>query len=84
MNELSTIIIYHDTYTEAVGHAIDHSGLDFDSGYLFDQVGLSFRRPSDGETTRLTLESKDNKFLHIQVYNRETEANTYELNCYQL
>lgn len=83
--------IYHDTYSAAIEEALEsvnQKGFLTDSSETFQIIGVNSKRPQPGETTKVTipLYNKDRniikKALHIQVYNRETETNTFELNCY--
>lgn len=82
---------YFDTYTDAVNFAISSitkKGFDEpDPEMLADLIGLKSKRPKSGETTRLSmplfkLGKEQRKNMHIQVYNRETEIKTFELNFY--
>jgi len=52
-----------------------------------DVIGLGPAKPTEGNTNRYTVRIlKDGvaqrKHVHIQVYNRGTTVNTFELNCY--
>ena len=86
--------IYHDTYTSAVQSALDfgrRNGYEFDEEDIFSTVSTGPSKPGRGKTNRLTLKlykgkpddlKKTKKALHFQVYNRETNKGTFELNAY--
>lgn len=91
LNEAKTPnVVYHDTYSSAVQHAMRHAedkGYDIDARDWQQHVGGGPGKPSDGKTTRHSIPlSKDGKpskkTLNIQVYNRGTDNNSYELNHY--
>ena len=82
--------IYHDTYSAAIQHAIQHTrsvyGYDVDSDDYWNQIASGPRKPSNGKTNRFILDLIDmnsgeaaNDKLHIQVYNT---GKNYELNMY--
>ncbi|WP_298751902.1 hypothetical protein [uncultured Arcobacter sp.] len=82
--------LYHDTYTSAIQTALDYAikkGYQTDKEEVADIVGLNSSRPKKGKTTRVTIPLYKNgkeqrKALHIQVYDRGTSNNSYELNVY--
>lgn len=82
--------IYHDTYTRAIEAAVNFA---FKNGYetrgaeMHDKIGMGPGRPKVGKTVKHTLtlyknDKEQRKALQIQVYNRDTKTNTYELNVY--
>ena len=83
-------VILHDTFTSAVGEArriAELKGYEIDEDDWADQITFGPGKPGRGKTFKASLGLiKDNKdkreALHIQVYNKETERNTYELNTY--
>lgn len=83
-------VVYHDTYSSAVQHASDQAeaqGYQIDSSDWQRQIGGGPGKPSDGKTTKHSLPLSKNgeptkKHLQIQVYNRGTDKNPYELNHY--
>lgn len=84
---------YFNTYTAAVNYAVDNitkMGYDEpDAEMLADLIGLKSNRPKRGQTTIVDLPlfkngKEQRKQMHIQVYNRETDTGTYELNFYVL
>ena len=80
----------YDTYTAAIDAALADAkkkGYDVSDDESFNKIGAGPGRPKSGKTTRHSIElTKDGKpskkQLHIQVYNRETDKKTYELNHY--
>jgi len=82
--------IYHDTYTSAVQEAnrlAERRGFNISEETWWNEIATGPGRPKDGEQTKHTLPlEKDGKLqkkaLYIQVYNRGTDKNTYELNAY--
>jgi hypothetical protein len=85
-----TSIIHHPTYSSAVQHAqaqANAKGYTVPEDEWHDKITVGPGKPKGGATTRHTLRlEKDGKpskkGLHIQVYNRETDQNPYELNHY--
>jgi membrane protein involved in colicin uptake len=81
---------YFNTYSAAVQYAraqAEKQGYEVDEDDWFRQVSAGKGKPSRGKTTRHTLKLSKNgkparKGLSIQVYNRDTDNNTYELNYY--
>ena len=92
MNEKkdSAADLYFDTYSAAVQHAkaqAEKKGFEVVEDDWFTQVTTGKGKPGRGKTTRHTLKLLKNdkpvrKSLAIQVYNRDTNKNTYELNMY--
>jgi len=85
--------IFHPTYTSAVTEALSVAMLDgytTDDEDFFHTVSTGTVKPSEGNTTRFSLPlyspkgTECREALHVQVYNRGTDRNTYELNCYIL
>ena len=82
--------LYFDTYSAAVQHAkaqAEKKGFEVVEDDWFTQVTTGKGKPGRGKTTRHTLKLTKNdkpvrKSLAIQVYNRDTNKNTYELNMY--
>jgi hypothetical protein len=82
--------IYHNSYTSAVNSALDYAnnqGYEHDSDETATKIGMGPRKPSSGKTNRFTISLTKNgvpqrKALHIQIYNRGTSGNEYELNTY--
>ena len=82
--------VYHDTYSSAVQHAQKHAeakGFTVPEDEWHTQITTGPGKPKAGATTKHSLAlEKDGKpskkKLHIQVYNRETKSNPYELNHY--
>ena len=90
LNEKSSYELYHNTYSDAVQAAYamaKKSGWEISDDDIDRIVATNTKKPSSGNTTKFSLplykdgkESK--KMLHVQVYNRETDSKTYELNTY--
>jgi len=82
--------LYHDTYTSAADEALalaKRMGYETDDSETFDIIGTGPKKPSKGKTVKLSIPlykggKKQRKALHFQVYNRDTDRNTYELNAY--
>ena len=81
---------YFNTYSAAVQYArkqAEKQGYEVEEDDWFRQVNTGKGKPSPGKTTRHTLKLTKGgkpvrKGLAIQVYNRDTDKNTYELNYY--
>ena len=89
LNEVKSTELYFDTYSAAVEHALTttRKQFDIDPEDVADIVGLKSRKPGRGKTTKVSIplykrDKLDRKQLHIQVFNRDTDRNTYELNFY--
>jgi hypothetical protein len=88
--EKSKYEVYHDTFSSAIQAAEDYAvkqGYEIDPEEMADKVGLGPAKPSGGKTNKYTISLKKNgklqkKALQIQVYNRETKGNEFELNTY--
>jgi hypothetical protein len=82
--------LYHPSYTQAIDTALgyaDKLGYTTDAEERASLIGMGPRKPGKGQTVSLHIPLyKDTKLqkkvLHIQVFNRGIEGNTYELNCY--
>lgn len=85
--------LYFNTYSAAIQKAINDTfkkhKLEVDAEDYYQKVNMGPGKPGRGKTTRHTLDLVDiktgkpsRKKLHIQVYNRETAKNPYELNFY--
>jgi len=82
--------LYFNTYSAAVQHAkaqAEKKGFEVVEDDWFNQVTTGKGKPGRGKTTRHTLKLTKNdkpvrKSLSIQVYNRDTDKNPYELNFY--
>lgn len=82
--------VYHDTYTSAIQAAEDYAvkqGYEIDQEEMSNKIGLGPAKPKGGQTNKFTITLYKNgkeqrKALHIQVYNRETNGNEFELNTY--
>ena len=82
--------IYHPSYTQAIQAAEQYaikSGYTIDDEEWVDKIGLGPSRPKAGKTNKFSLclfkNGKEVKQqLQLQIYNRETKGNTYELNMY--
>jgi hypothetical protein len=88
--EKSSYEIYHNTYSAAIQAAEDYAikqGYEIDPEEMADKVGLGPAKPKPGKTVKHTISLTKNgkpqkKALQIQVYNRETNGNEFELNTY--
>ena len=82
--------VYWATYSSAISHVLDQAkkkGYEVDEDDVFREITTGQGKPSKGKTVRHTLKLTKNgkpqrKALHIQVYNRGTDKNTFELNFY--
>ena len=81
---------YHPSLTSAVYEAEKYAtlrGYETDPEDWAETVGSGPRKPSKGKTNRYSIKlfkngKEQRKMLQIQVYNRGTDTNTYELNAY--
>lgn len=81
---------YFNTYSAAIQYALAKAkkqGFEVDEGDTDSQITFGRGKPSKGKTVRHTLKltkggKEQRKALHIQVYNRGTDKNPFELNCY--
>ena len=83
--------LYHSTLTAAI-QEVDkwlsrNGGYEMDSEDAAQKIGLGPKKPSRGKTNKYNVKITKNgkeqkKLVHIQVYNRETKDNPYELNVY--
>jgi len=86
----SSADLYFKTYSAAVQHAksqAEKKGFEVVEDDWFNQVTTGKGKPGRGKTTRHTLKLTKNgkpvrQGLSIQVYNRDTDTNPYELNFY--
>ena len=82
--------VYHDTYGSALDSImryVESSGNKIEQQEFFSAFGDAFFKPKKGKTQRKTVEIEDKNgklvgHLHVQIYNRGTDGNTYELNMY--
>ena len=82
--------IYHKTYTSAVAEMVSFAkknGYTIDEDDMFSKVTTGPGRPKNGKTVKHNLElikggKTQKKLLHAQVYNRDTNDKTFELNMY--
>ena len=82
--------LYFNTYSAAVQYAkaqAEKKGYEVDEDDWQDKVATGPRKPSKDKTVRHTLKLTKNgkpvrQGLSIQVYNRGTDKNPYELNFY--
>jgi len=92
--------IYHDTYSGAVASIVsavedegytldDQTDLENIGSQVWEVISVGPSKPKPGDTNRFNLKLyKNNKEvkegLHVQIFNRGTERNSYELNMYIL
>lgn len=82
--------LYFDTYSAAVQTAladVKKKGFEVDEDDWHDNITTGSGKPGRGKTVRHTISltkggKPQRKALHIQVYNRDTDKKTYELNYY--
>lgn len=82
--------IYHKLFGSALDSIKDYvnsAGYNINDQDFFTAFGDAFFKPKAGKTLRKTIEIENNEGevvgnLHVQIYNRGTEGNTYELNMY--
>ena len=83
-------VVYHNTYSSAVQAAEKYAegkGYTVDTDDWSTQIAFGPKKPSAGKTNRAQIGLIKNgkvqrKALQIQVYNRGSASNPYELNCY--
>jgi len=88
--EASQYPIYHNSYSSAIQAAEDFAlknNYSVDKEEWAQDIGLGPVKPKEGKTNKFSMslykgEKKDKKKLHIQVYNRGTASNEFELNMY--
>ncbi len=81
---------YFDTFSAAVQSAkaeAEAKGFGIDEGDWWREISTGEGKPKGGQTFKATIGLSKNgkpqrKTLHIQVYDRGTNRNTYELNSY--
>lgn len=82
--------VYHDTYTSAVEASkafAKKQGFEIDTEEYADKIGMGPAKPKPGKTNKFSItlykdEKPQKKMLQIQIYNRETKGNEFELNMY--
>ena len=82
--------VFFDSYSSAISHALDQAkkkGYEVDEDDIYREITTGQGKPGRGKTVRHTLKltkggKPQRKALQIQVYNRETAKNTFELNFY--
>jgi hypothetical protein len=83
--------LYHDTLTSAiqeVDRLLARRGYEMDKEDAAQEIGMGPAKPQPGDTNRYTVKllkdgrEEERLRVHIQVYNRGTDHNTYELNTY--
>jgi hypothetical protein len=82
--------LYHSSLTYAIQEVdryLARQGYEMDKEHAADVIGMGPAKPSKGKTNRYTVKILKNgkeqkKRVHIQVYNRGTSTNTFELNTY--
>lgn len=82
--------VYHNSYTSCVDEVltfIEKNGYEYTDEDVFQYITTGPKKPSDGKTIKVSLPLYKNgklskKVIHFQVYNRETDEKTYELNMY--
>lgn len=88
--EKSNYEVYHNSYTAAIQTAekwVEKQGYSIDKEEWAQDIGLGPSKPKEGKTNKFSMtlfkdEKEDKKKLQIQVYNRGTDTNEYELNMY--
>jgi hypothetical protein len=83
-------VVYHNTYSAAVQAAeqwAENRGYTIDEDDWSTQIAFGPKKPAAGKTNRAQIGLMKNgkiqrKALQIQVYNRGTNSNPYELNAY--
>lgn len=84
--------VYHNSYTSAIQTAekfAEKQGYTLDKEEMADKIGSGPAKPKEGKTNKFSLTlfkngKQQKKMLQIQVYNRGTDTNEFELNCYIL
>ena len=87
---MSNYTLYHETLTaciQEVERMLCRTGLEMDPEHGGDVIGFGPAKPVEGNTNRYTVRilkdgAAQRRHVHIQVYNRGTTTNTFELNCY--
>ena len=82
--------IYHDSYSSAIKATemyAKKNGYTTDPEEYAEKVGLGPAKPKPGKTNKFSItlykgDKPQKKMLQIQIYNRETKSNEYELNMY--
>lgn len=84
--------VYHNSYTSAIQEAESFAikkGYELDKEEWAEKIGLGKPKPQEGDTNKFSLTlfkdgKEQKKMLQIQVFNRGTNVNSYELNMYIL
>jgi V8-like Glu-specific endopeptidase len=84
--------VYHNSYTSAVHAAekyAEKQGYELDKEEWAEKIGLGKTKPKEGETNKFSMTllkdgKEQKKKLQIQIYNRGTSSNEFELNLYIL
>ena len=83
--------LYHDTLTSAIKEVdqwlLRNGKYTMDDEDAATEIGNGPAKPSKGKTNRYNVkllkgDKEQKKKVHIQVYNRGTETNPFELNVY--
>lgn len=90
LKEAMDYTVYHNTYSSAVQAAemwAERKGFIVDSNDWSSKISFGPKKPSAGKTNKMSIGlikngKEQKKSLHIQVYNRGTNGNAYELNAY--
>jgi hypothetical protein len=90
LNEKDNYEIYHNSYTSAIQAAEKFAiskGYEIDPEEMAEKIGLGPSKPKEGKTNKFSISlikngKEQKKMLQIQVYNRGTSSNEFELNCY--
>ena len=87
---MTNYTLYHETLTaciQEVEKMLRRDGFEMDHEHGGDVIGMGPAKPAEGNTNRYTVrilkdDVKQRKHVHIQVFNRGVDINTFELNCY--
>jgi len=82
--------IYHDTFTSAAMEArafVKKNGYSISDEDDWNHIATGPGKPKKGKTNRYNIplskgDKNTKRMLAMQVYNRETDKKTYELNMY--
>lgn len=86
----SDYIIYHNSYSDAISEMINYihkNGYVYNEDEFFNTVTTGPGKPKGGNTHRFSLQmfkgdKETRKYIQVQIYNRETNTNRFELNMY--
>lgn len=92
LTEKAKYEVYHNSFNSAIQAAeefAENQGYEIDPEEMADKVGLGPAKPKEGKTNKYSISLTKNgkpqkKALQIQVYNRGTKGNEFELNTYIL